>query len=60
MISTIIKIILGLFVWLALPSMLTKNEKMKNKGMKKFISISCLIIGIAIIVYAVIGLIEMN
>jgi hypothetical protein len=56
MTSSIVKIILGLFIWMVLPSMIIKGKK--NKPMFKFVSISCLLLGILIIVYGVVGLLS--
>ncbi len=56
MIGTLIKIIIGLFIWFVLPTILQKGTK--SKPIKKFISLTCLIIGLVIIVYGVIGFLE--
>jgi len=54
MTGSIFRIILGLFIWMILPSMVKK--KIKNKSMFKFTEISCFLFGILIIVYGVIGI----
>jgi len=48
---SLILIILGLFVWMALPQMLLKKKK--NKPYKRFIALSCKIVGVAVVVYGV-------
>jgi hypothetical protein len=48
---TLIEILLGLFVWLALPPLLLKKKK--RKPYKRFITVVCKIFGIMIIAYAV-------
>jgi len=55
--GAIIKIILGLFIWMALPHLLLQKKK-KRKPYKRFITISCKILGIVIIVYGVVGLVK--
>jgi hypothetical protein len=50
------KILIGLFIWIALPSLLKKS--IKNKALFKFVSISCLIIGVIVLIYGAIGLLE--
>jgi len=54
MTGSIFRIILGLFIWMILPSMVKK--KIKSKSMFKFITISCFLIGILIIVYGAVGI----
>jgi hypothetical protein len=56
MVAAIIKILIGLFIWLVLPSLI--KTKRKNKGLKKFISVSCLILGLAIIIFGSIDLLN--
>jgi len=54
--SAVIKIIIGLFIWFALPEIFKK--KVKNKGIRKFISLSCMIVGVVLIIYVIIGVLE--
>jgi hypothetical protein len=53
MIGIIIKVILGLFIWFVLPQIIS-NQGKRKKSIKLFINISCKIIGIAMILFAVI------
>lgn len=57
MLTAIIKIIIGLFFWLALPGILVK-PKSRNKGLKLFIRICCMILGIILILYGSIDIIK--
>jgi len=50
MTGIIIKAIVGLFIWLVLPELINKKMKSK-KNTKSFISISCSLIGIVILVF---------
>jgi hypothetical protein len=56
MIGILIQIIIGLFIWFVLPTILQKGTK--SKPVKKFISLTCLIIGLVIIIYGVIRILE--
>jgi hypothetical protein len=56
MIGALIKVLLGLFIWLVLPSLI--KTKRKNKGIKKFVSVSCLILGLVIMIYGGIDLLK--
>jgi hypothetical protein len=59
MIFPIIKIIIGLFVWMVLPRLIYKKRKYKKNTPQFFANIACTIIGIAMIVFAIIDLIRM-
>jgi len=52
MTAIILKIILAIFLWLALPEIICKKWKFK-KGTKKFVDISCKIVAAAILVFLV-------
>jgi ribosomal protein S19 len=54
----IIKIILGLFVFLALPEIICKKWKI-SKDTKRFVNITCKIIGFAFFVYAGIDFVQL-
>jgi hypothetical protein len=51
MIGFIIKAILGLFIWFMLPQIICKQGKCK-KSTKTFVSITCQIIGITVVIFA--------
>jgi hypothetical protein len=57
MVIIILKFILGLFVYLALPEIVCKKWKFK-KGTKKFVNITCKIVGVAMFVFAGVDLIS--
>ena len=54
--GAIIIIILGLFIWMALPPLLLQMKK--RKPYKRFITIACKILGIVIVVYGVWSLLQ--
>jgi hypothetical protein len=54
--ASAIKIIFGLFIWFVLPSIL--NKVTKRKPVKKFISLTCLIIGLVIVIYGSLSFLE--
>jgi hypothetical protein len=58
MTGIVIKAIIGLFLWLVLPNLLFKKGKKKKSPYRKFTFIACTIIGILILVYAGIDLIQ--
>jgi len=55
----VVKIIIGLFIWLLLPNLIFQKKSKKRTPYRKFTFIVCAIIGILIIVYGVKDLIEM-
>lgn len=56
MTGIIIKAVIGLFVWLALPPMFLSKKKLKKYS--RFISVVCIGLGILILVFAGIDLIK--
>jgi low affinity Fe/Cu permease len=58
MVSAIVKIILGLFVWMVLPRLIYNKRKYQKNTPQFFINISSKIIGIAMIVFAIKNLIR--
>jgi predicted permease len=58
MIGIVIETIIGLFVWLVLPNLFFKKVKKKNPY-KKFVLVVCVIIGILVLIYAGVDLIQM-
>ena len=53
-----IKIIIGLFVWMVLPRWIYNKRKYQKNSPQFFVHISCKIIGIAIIVFAILNSIQ--
>ena len=51
-----IRIVVGLFIWIALPSLLRKSTK--NKMLKKFYLFSCTIIGSILVLYGAINVVK--
>jgi len=57
MIDVIIKVIIGLFIYLVLPEIICKKWKIK-KGTKKFVSITCKILGTAVFIFSGVDLVR--
>jgi hypothetical protein len=53
-----IKIIIGLFIWMVLPRLIYSKRKYKKNSPQFFVHISCKIIGIAIIAFAILNFIQ--
>jgi hypothetical protein len=58
MISAIIKIIMGLFIWMVLPRLIYNKRKYQRNTPQFFVNIACKILGITIIVLSIISLIN--
>lgn len=54
----IIKVLLGLFVWLVLPSLIYKKRKYKKNTPQYFANIACKIIGVLMVVMACVDLVR--
>ncbi|MDR0873399.1 MAG: hypothetical protein LBN27_08040 [Prevotellaceae bacterium] len=59
MTGIIIKVLLGLFVWLVLPRLIYKKRKYKKNTAQYFANIACKIVGIAMLVFAGIDLVRL-
>lgn len=59
MASAIIKVLIGLFIWMVLPRLIFKKRKYKKNTTQFFTVISCKIVGGVIIIFAVVGLIQL-
>jgi endonuclease YncB( thermonuclease family) len=59
MTGIVIKAIIGLFVWLVLPNLFFKKGKKKKSPYRKFTLIVCTVIGVLILIYAGVDLIQM-
>jgi len=58
MVGSIIKIIIGLFIWMVLPQLIYNKRKYKKNTPQFFVNISCKIVGIAIVAFAIINLVQ--
>ncbi len=58
MTGIIIKVLLGLFIWMVLPRLVYKKRKYKKNTPQYFVNIACKIIGIAAIVFAAIDFVK--
>lgn len=59
MVAAIIKVLIGLFIWMVLPRLIYNKRKYKKNTPQFFVNIACKIIGIALIIFAVVGLIQL-
>jgi hypothetical protein len=58
MVGSIINIIIGLFIWMVLPRLIYKKRKYQKNTTQFFVNISCKILGISIIAFAIFNLIR--
>ncbi len=58
MINPIIKIIIGLFIWMVLPRLIYNKRKYKKNTPQYFVNVACKIIGIAMIAFSVIDFVQ--
>ena len=52
MAGIIIKLLIGLLIYIALPSLVCKKRKYRKNSWQHFVNIACKIIGVAVMVYA--------
>jgi hypothetical protein len=57
-VTFIIKIILGLFIWMVVPKLIYNKRKYKKDTIQYFVFLSCKILGIALILYSVLNFIN--
>jgi len=58
MAGSIIKIIIGLFIWMVLPRLIYNKRKYQKNTPQFFVNLSCKIVGIAIIFFAILNFIQ--
>jgi hypothetical protein len=58
MVGAVVKIVIGLFFWMVLPRLIYNKRKYQKNSPQFFVHISCKIIGIAIIAFAVLNMIQ--
>ena len=58
MVGVVIKIVIGLFIWMVLPRLIYNKRKYQKNSPQFFIHISCKIIGIAIIAFTILNLLQ--
>lgn len=59
MTGIIIKVLLGLFVWMVLPRLIYKKRKYKKNTPQYFANIACKIVGVAVVVFAGVDFVKM-
>jgi len=58
MVGVVVKIVIGLFIWMVLPRLIYSKRKYQKNSPQFFVHISCKIIGIAIIAFAILSFIS--
>jgi hypothetical protein len=58
MANSIIKIIIGLFIWMMLPRLIYEKRKYKKNTPQFFVNLSCKIVGISVISFAILGFLK--
>jgi len=58
MVSVLVKIVIGLFIWMVLPRLIYSKRKYQKNSPQFFVHISCKIIGIAIIAFAILNFLQ--
>jgi hypothetical protein len=58
MINEIIKILIGLFIWMVLPKLIYNKRIYKKNTSQFFVNIACKILGITIIIFSIISFIK--
>ena len=58
MVAAVIKVVVGLFVWMVLPRLIYSKRKYQKNSPQFFVHISCKIIGIGIIAFAILKSIQ--
>jgi hypothetical protein len=53
MVGVVIKIVIGLFIWMVLPKLIYGTRKYSKDTPQFFVYLSCKIVGIAIIIFAI-------
>lgn len=59
MTSAVIKILIGLFVWMAVPQLIFQKKTKKKAPFKRFTTVACIIVGILIIVSGAVDLVRL-
>jgi len=58
MVGAVVKVVIGLFVWMVLPRLIYNKRKYQKNSPQFFVFLSCKIIGIAIIAFAILNFIQ--
>jgi len=59
MVGILIKVLIGLFIYIALPSLICKKRNYKKNTWQHFVNLACKIIGVAVMIYAGFDLIKL-
>jgi len=58
MVGAVVKIVIGLFIWMVLPRLIYSKRKYQKNTPQFFVNIACKIVGIAIIAFAILNFIQ--
>jgi hypothetical protein len=58
MVGVVVKIVIGLFIWMVLPRLIYNKRKYQKNSPQFFVYISCKIIGIAIIAFTILNFLQ--
>jgi hypothetical protein len=58
MTGAILKMIIGLFIWMALPGLIFQTKSKKKAPYKRFITVLCAFVGVLIIAFGIVGLVK--
>lgn len=58
MLGVVVKIVIGLFIWMVLPRLIYSKRKYQMNSIQFFVNISCKIVGIVIITVAILNFIQ--
>ena len=58
MAGAVVKIVIGLFIWMVLPRLIYNKRKYQKNSPQFFVYISCKIIGIAIIAFTILNFLQ--
>lgn len=59
MVRFVIKVLVGLFVFIALPSLICKKRKRRKDTWQYFVYIACKVMGVAIVLFAIVDFIKL-
>jgi hypothetical protein len=58
MAGTVVKVIIGLFIWMMLPRLIYNKRKYQKNTPQFFVNLSCKIVGISIIFFSILNFIK--
>jgi hypothetical protein len=58
MAGSVVKVIIGLFIWMMLPRLIYAKRKYQKNTPQFFVNITCKIVGIAVVAFAILNFIR--